>query len=171
MNRRNVIPVQAAIHRSLPLASLLLLACLSLLTACARKPVSPAPVVVHTFADVPVRELRSHPDAHVGEVFDERFVFFRIWWSHDRKRPGKPSLDLPTHFNARIAAAPAYTARIEFPPVADSLFENMREGTDVRLRVRFLRLHPASYTPVFAFEKLLPAAPAPSPVDQLRERN
>lgn len=95
-------------------------------------------------------------------------MFTRIWWSHDRKRPGQPSLDLPTHFAARCVASPAYVVRIEFPPAADPIFEPMRDGTNVRLRVRFLRLHPANRSPVFAFERLLPRAVPATDLDYLR---
>ncbi len=126
------------------------------------------PAAPHTFKDVSVQQLRSEPERYVGTVFDERFVFSRIWWSRDRQRPHQPVLDLPTHFTARIVASPAYVARIEFPPAADAVFEPMRDGTTVRLRVRFLRLHPASRSPVFAFEKLLPEGPPSSDLDYLR---
>lgn len=103
-----------------------------------------------TFAEVPVKSLQNDPATHVGEVFEERFVFFRIWWSADRARPNQLTTDLPTHFEARIAAAPLYAARIEFPPTDDALVERWREGSELCLRVRFLRLHEASRSPVFA---------------------
>ncbi len=127
---------------------------------------TPAPP--RTFKDVSVQQLRREPERYVGTVFEERFVFSRIWWSRDRQRPHQPVLDLPTHFTARIVASPAYVARIEFPPAADAVFEPMRDGTTVRLRVRFLRLHPASRSPVFAFEQLLPEGPPSSDLDYLR---
>jgi hypothetical protein len=126
------------------------------------------PAVPHTFKDVSIQQLRHAPERYVGSVFEERFVFSHIWWSRDRQRPGQPTLDLPTHFTARVVASPAYVARIEFSPEADALFEPMRDGTTVRLRVRFLRLHPANGSPVFAFEKLLPDAAPPSDLDYLR---
>lgn len=103
-----------------------------------------------TFADVPVKSLQSDPAAHAGEIFEERFVFFRVWWSRDRARPNQLTTDLPTHFEARIAAAPLYAARIEFPATDDALVERWREGTELCLRVRFLRLHETSRSPVFA---------------------
>ncbi|MGD2062738.1 MAG: hypothetical protein PVF51_04045 [Nitrospirota bacterium] len=125
--------------------------------ACAGPPKAKTPDErVHTFADIPIKELRAHPEDYVGAVFEEKFVFLRIWWSRDRARPGVQFLDLPTHFTARIAAAPTTIARIEFPPEADPLFEHRRDGTDVRLRVRFLSIYPASRSPVFAFEEILP---------------
>lgn len=103
-----------------------------------------------TFADVSVRALQSDPGAHVGEVFEERFVFFRVWWSTDRARPHQLTTELPAHFEARIAAAPLHAARIEFPPADDALVERWREGTELCLRVRFLRLQETSRSPVFA---------------------
>jgi hypothetical protein len=121
-------------------------------------PGGPRPAaVLHSFADVPITELRAHPAAHIGQVFRERFTFFRVWWSHDRARPHQMATDLPTHFEARIVAAPLYVARIEFPTDDDGLFEPMREGTELCLQVRFLRLHPASASPVFAFERQAPS--------------
>jgi hypothetical protein len=129
---------------------------------------TPSPAAVHTFKDVSVQALRRDPERYAGTVFEEAFVFSRIWWSRDRARPQQPALELPTHFTARIVAAPAYVARIEFPPAADAVFEPMRDGTTIRLRVRFLRLHPANGTPVFAFEALLPRAAPGSDLDYLR---
>jgi hypothetical protein len=111
---------------------------------------------VYTFADIPVKELQAHPEAHTGEVFEEQFTFLQVWWSRDRARPGVQFLDLPTHFSARIAASPIHIARIEFPPEVDPLFEHRRDGTDLRLRVRFLRVYPTNRAPIFAFEKILP---------------
>jgi hypothetical protein len=128
----------------------------------------PSTAITRTFKDVSVQQLRHDPERYVGTVFEERFVFSHIFWSRDRQRRGQPALDLPTHFTARIVASPAYVARIEFPPAADSVFEPMRDGTTVRLRVRFLRLHPANRSPVFAFEKLLPNPPPSSDLDYLR---
>jgi hypothetical protein len=142
-----------------------LIGALTIVCGCSDSHQSPA----QTFAAVSVQELRSHPDAHEGEVFAERFTFNRIWWGRDRARAGQPALDLPTHFTARIAAAPLYVARIEFPPDADATFENMRQGTDVRLQVRFLRLHAASQSPVFALEKVLPMAAPSSDLEHLRQ--
>jgi len=127
----------------------------------------PAPAA-HSFKEISIRRLRIDPAPYVGTIFDEEFVFTRIWWSHDRQRPGQPSLDLPTHFTARSVASPAYVVRIEFPPAADPLFEPMRDGTNVRLRVRFLRLHPANRSPVFAFEKQLSRAGPATDLDYLR---
>ena len=115
--------------------TLLALAALALGAGCAQRrppapPPPPAPVeTAQTFADIPVQKLRADPDAYVGTVFDETFVFSRVWWGRDRKRPGKPALDIPTHFTARVTASPVHMARIEFPPEADPLFEDMRAGT------------------------------------------
>lgn len=105
---------------------------------------------IRTFAEVPVRVLQNDPAAHAGEAFEDRFVFFRVWWGADRARPNQLTTDLPTHFEARIAAAPLYAARIEFPPADDALVGQWREGTELCLRVRFLRLHETSRSPVFA---------------------
>jgi hypothetical protein len=105
-----------------------------------------------TFADVPIRALQEHPDAHVGEVFVDRFLFFRVWWSPDRVRPNQLTTDLPTHFEARVVPAPLFVARVEFPPSEDERFAAMRDGTELCLRVRFLRLQPVSGSPVFAYE-------------------
>ncbi len=107
---------------------------------------------VLSFAEVPVRALHADPAAHVGDVFLERFLFSRVWWSPDRARPHQRTTELPTHFEARIVAAPLYVARIEFPPTDDGVFESMRESTELCLRVRFLRLQPVSGSPVFALE-------------------
>jgi len=142
-------------------------------TPCAATDASPTPspqpsTVAHTFKDVSIQQLRRDPERYVGTVFEERFVFSRIWWSRDRQRPGQPALDLPTHFTARIVASSSYVARIEFPPEADAVFEHTRDGTTMRLRVRFLRLHPANRSPVFAFEQRLPDASPPSDLDYLR---
>ncbi len=146
---------------------LALLPLLALTLACAASQPAPAPPA-HTFKEIPVQELRAHPERYVGTVFEEKFTFMRVWWGKERRHGKQQTLDLPTHFTARIAASPLYMARIEFPPEADPLFEHRRDGTDLRLRVRFLRLHPASRTPVFAFEKLLPATKPGSDLDYLR---
>ena len=114
-----------------------------------------------TFADVPVRALQQDPSAHVGDVFRERFLFFRVWWSPDRARPNQLTTDLPTHFEARIAAAPLYVARIEFPAAEDARFAGMRDGTELCLRVRFLRVQPVSGSPVFALESADEHCPDP----------
>jgi len=150
--------------------AILLLTAIPCAATDASPPPSPQPsaAVAHTFKDVSIQQLRHNPERYIGTVFEEGFVFSQIFWSRDRRRPGQPALDLPTHFTARIVASPAYVARIEFPPEADSVFEPMRDGTTVRLRVRFLRLHPANRSPVFAFEKLLPNASIPSDLDYLR---
>ena len=137
-------------------------------TAAASAAPQATPAAPHRFKDVSIQQLRHDPERYAGTVFEECFVFSHIWWSRDRQRPGQPALDLPTHFTARVVAAPAYVVRIEFPREADALFEPMRDGTTVRLRVRFLRLHPANRTPVFAFEKLLPSAAPSSDLDYLR---
>lgn len=150
------------------LATLWLAATLATGTVTPAAPVTPSPVAAHTFKEISIRQLRSDPDRYAGTIFDEEFVFTRIWWSHDRKRLGQPSLDLPTHFTARSVASPAYVVRIEFPPAADAIFEPLRDGTDVRLRVRFLRLHPANRSPVFAFEQRLPRASPASDLEYLR---
>jgi hypothetical protein len=121
-----------------------------------------------SFADVPVADLRAAPDRHVGEVFEERFTFLQVWWGRERRRPGKQFLDLPTHFTARVKAAPLSIARIEFPPAADTLFETLPSGTDVLLRVRFVGLHEPGKSPIFRFERLLPARRARSALDELR---
>jgi len=148
--------------------SLLLLPLLALTLACATHPPAAVPEPpAHTFKEVAVQELRAHPERYAGLVFEERFTFQRIWWGKERPHGKEQTLDLPTHFTARIVAAPLYMARIEFPAAADPLFEHRRDGTDVRLRVRFLRLHPASQTPVFAFEALLPATKPGSDLDYL----
>jgi len=141
---------------------------LLLTVACAAHRPAPPEVPAHTFKEVPVQELRAHPDRYVGMVFEEKFTFMRIWWGKERPHGKQQTLDLPTHFTARIAASPLYTARIEFPVAADPLFEHRRDGTDVRLRVRFLRLHPASRAPIFAFERILPATKPGSDLDYLR---
>jgi hypothetical protein len=142
---------------------------ISLPGASSAAPITPsASVTRRTFEEVSIRELRRQPERYAGAIFDEEFVFNRIWWGDDRKRPGQPSLDLPTHFTARVVASPSYVARIEFPLQADPIFEPMRDGTKVRLRVRFLRLHPANRSPVFAFEELLPRASPGTDLDYLQ---
>ncbi len=140
--------------RSAALVALVLVAALG----CRGSATPPAPTPTpradaapaRTFTDVSVKALQSDPGAHVGEVFEERFVFFRVWWSTDRARPHQLTTELPTHFEARIAAAPLHAARIEFPPADDALVERWREGTELCLRVRFLRLQETSRSPVFA---------------------
>lgn len=133
-----------------------ILSALVAMPGCTRPASEPAPAPTagaappRTFADVPIRTLQSDPAAHVGDVFEERFVFFRVWWGADRARPNQLTTDLPTHFEARVAASPLYAARIEFPPADDALVEHWREGTELCLRVRFLRLHETSRSPVFA---------------------
>jgi hypothetical protein len=141
-------------QRLAPLALVVLVAVCGCALAGSRR-AQPA-VPARTFVEVSVPELRAHPDAHVGDLFEERFTFLRVWWSRDRARPNRQALDLPTHFEARVVAAPLYVVRIEFPPEADAQFERTPEGTDLRLRVRFLRLHAANGAPVFALERTLP---------------
>ncbi len=146
----------------------ILLPLLALILACAAHRPTPPEATVHTFKEVPVTELRAHPERYVGMVFEGRFTFQRVWWGKDRPHGKQQTLELPTHFTARIHASPLYIARIEFPASADPLFEHRRDGTDLRLRVRFLRLHPASRAPVFAFERILPATKPGSDLDYLR---
>lgn len=123
---------------------------------------APHASAVQSFAAIPVQRLQRDAAAHVGDVFLERFLFFRVWWSPDRARPHERTTDLPTHFEARIVAAPLYVARIEFPPAQDERFAAMREGTELCLRVRFLRTQPVSGSPVFALEGEEPRCPSPS---------
>lgn len=123
---------------------------------CTRPSSEPAPAPTadatpaRTFADVPIRTLQHDPAGHVGDVFEERFLFSRVWWSADRAHPNQLTTELPTHFEARIAGAPLYAARIEFAPTDDTLVSHWRDGTELCLRVRFLRIHEASGSPVFA---------------------
>ncbi len=143
------------------------LAAVALLVGChGSEPASPPSRAARpplTFADVSVRALQAEPAAHVGDVFRERFLFFRVWWSPDRARPNQLTTDLPTHFEARIATAPLYVARIEFPASEDARFASLHEGTELCLRVRFLRLQPVSNSPVFAYEGESGDCPAPRP--------
>lgn len=105
-----------------------------------------------TFHDVTVQALQQDPTGHTGDVFVERFLFSRVWWGPDRAHANQLSTDLPTHFEARVVAAPIYVARIEIPASKDDRFAAMREGTELCLRVRFLRVQQVSNSPVFAYE-------------------
>ncbi len=145
----------------------LLVVILSVGLACAAPKPAPRPPA-HTFKEVPVRELRAHPERYRGMVFEEGFTFLRVWWGKERPHGKQQTLDYPTHFAARIKASPLYIAHIEFPPSMDPLFEHRRDGTDLRLRVRFLGLRPTSRTPVFALEEVLPAVQPGSDLEYLR---
>ena len=141
------------------LAALLLVVVVGCRTPAATEPEHRGERAPLSFSDVPVRSLQTEPTAHVGDVFVERFIFFRAWWSPDRARPHQRTTELPTHFEARIVAAPLYVARIEFPASEDDRYDAMRDGTELCLRVRFLRLQPVSDSPVFALEDRVARCP------------
>jgi hypothetical protein len=145
--------MMGSVHASrAPLVALLLAVVVGCRTPAATEPEPRTDSAPLSFSDVPVRALQTDPAAHVGDVFVERFLFFRVWWSPDRARPHQRTTELPTHFEARIVAAPLYVARIEFPASEDDRYDAMRDGTELCLRVRFLRLQPVSDSPVFALE-------------------
>jgi len=147
---------------------LLGVAALLAMAGCAMPPESSSPwvtleagVEIHDALDVPFAELQEEPEKYIGEVFEDRFKFYRIY--HD-KQDADPALRGQvilgeTHFTARPVTQPLNMIQVVITPAQEAwIREHGIERQDaIRLRVRFKGLAPGS---ALAFELLEVVEPA-----------
>jgi len=101
---------------------------------------------IHKGLDIPTEELHKKSDRYLGNVFEERFKFYRIYHSRQSVDPGPRQQVVKgrTHFTARPMTQYVQVVRIRITPEQERwLKEKGIQRQDViRARVRFAGIAP-----------------------------
>lgn len=108
---------------------------------------------IYTLLDIPLSELQQSPSRHIGEVFVDRFKFYRIYRNKQDRIPSlsKQTVLGKTHFTARPLRQYIHVVQIRITPEQDAWIraKGIHRQDVIKAKVRFAGLGEGD---VMAFE-------------------
>jgi len=108
---------------------------------------------IYTLLDIPLSELQQHPSQHIGEIFVDRFKFYRIYRNKKDRIPSlsKQTILGKTHFTARPIKQYIHVVQIQITPEQDAWIraKGIHRQDVIKAKVRFVGLGEGD---VMAFE-------------------